>query len=394
MRRSPMLLSGLLALTIGLPAAAQKSDDGEQSLDTPRVHLTWMSIANWLFELNDVRILMDGYFTRVPAPPFFFGGGGGLAFTEAAFPIDVPMVLKVREAIGDPIHWVYTGHSHFDHSWDSPLWAALTGAQLIGSRSTCLQALGQNLPANQCSEILGGERLSLGDGVTGFVVRWNHSGSSANPEQHDPVELAAPPVPDPVTGGFRAGVSEDYPNGGGGRMMLFVVERGGTRVSFFVNDSASAVDLAVPIVVDGVNHGAPIDNLRAAMAEAALDSVDLWIGTGGRAVAELVVPVLLPRAYIPNHWDGLYAPFLAGLPLPYADANLTAYLAAQGIPILPQTQYMDGYALSPDGVERVENRELKAALGFALEQPFSPATIESAQRVDTALSADCDAPTQ
>jgi hypothetical protein len=351
-----------------------------------------MSIANWLFELNDVRILMDGYFTRVPGPPFFFGGGGGLAFTESAFPIDVPVVLKVREAIGDPIHWVYTGHSHFDHSWDSPLWAALSGAQLIGSRSTCLQAQGQNLPQSQCSELLGGERIGFGEGVTGYVVRWNHSGNSAsNPEQHDPVELRAPPVPDPQTGGFRAGVSEDYPNGGGGRMMLFVVERGGQRLSFFVNDSASAVDLDEPIVVDGVNYGAPIDNLSRALAEAGLDSVDLWIGTGGAAVAELVVPVLHPRAYIPNHWDGLYSPFLEGLPMRYADGRLSAYLAAEGVSMMPQTQYMDGYALSPAGIERLENRELKAALGFSVVQAFAKEP-ESAGPISGALPDDCDAP--
>jgi hypothetical protein len=392
MRRSPTLLSGILALTIGLPAAAQEGSADPPASGAPHVHLTWMSIANWLFELNDVRILMDGYFTRVPGPPFFFGGGGGLAFTEAAFPIDVQMVLRVREAIGAPIQWVYTGHSHFDHSWDSPLWAALTGAQLIGSRSTCLQAQAQNLPLTQCSEILGGERIQLGEGVTGYVVRWNHSGNSAgNPEQHDPVELLAAPVPDPVTGGLRAGVSEDYPNGGGGRMMLFVVERGGIELSFFVNDSASATDLAEPVVVDGVSYGSPIDNLSGALAEAGLDSVDLWIGTGSAAVAEIVVPVLHPRVYIPNHWDGLYSPFLAGLPRPYADAGLTAYLAAQGISILPQTQYMDGYALSANGVEPLANRELKASLGFSEVQSFPRAPIGAARLIGAPMSDTCDA---
>jgi L-ascorbate metabolism protein UlaG (beta-lactamase superfamily) len=391
-RGSPALLSGVLAITLGLPAPAQEGDAGPSTSDAPRVHLTWMSIANWLFELNDVRILMNGYFTRVPAPSFF-GGGGGLAFTQAAFPIDVPMVLRVREAIGAPIQWVYTGHSHFDHSWDSPLWAALTGAQLIGSRSTCLQAQAQNLPSTQCSELLGGEQIHFGEGVTGYVVRWNHSGNSAsNPEQHNPIELVAQPLPDPVTGGFRAGVSEDYPNGGGGRMMLFVVERGGLRLSFFVNDSASATDLAAPILVDGVNYGAPIDNLSRALAEAGLDSVDLWIGTGGSAVAALVVPVLHPRAYIPNHWDGLYSPFLAGLPRPYADAGLTRYLAAQGISILPQTQYMDGYVLSPNGVERLAHREWKASLGFSTAQSFSVAQSRAARSLSAPVPDDCDAP--
>jgi hypothetical protein len=141
-----------------------------------------------------------------------------------------------------------------------------------------------------------------------------------------------------------------------------------------------------------VSYGAPIDNLSRALADAGLDSVDLWIGTGGTAVAALVVPVLHPRAYIPNHWDGLYSPFLAGLPMPYADARLTAYLTAEGISILPQTQYMDGYELSSNGVERLENRELKEALGFSVVQSFSPAPDGAARLIGASLPDDCDAP--
>jgi len=111
----------------------------------------------------------------------------------------------------------------------------------------------------------------------------------------------------------------------------------------------------------------------------------------GAAVAALVVPVLHPRAYIPNHWDGLYSPFLAGLPMPFRDVALTAYLAAQGISLLPQTQYMDGYAITPGGVERLENRELKAALGFDVVQSFASAPIGAARLTGAALPDDCDA---
>jgi hypothetical protein len=302
------------------------------------------------------------------------------------------MVLRLRDAIAgqdDPVDWVYTGHSHFDHSFDSPLWSALTGAQLIGSQTTCLQALAQNLPPQQCTEVLGGERIHFGRGVTGYVVRWNHSGDPAvNPEQHNPVELTTPPIPDKVTGGLRGGVAEDYPNGGGGRMMLFVVERNGRKITFFVNNSASAVDLTDPIIVDGVNYGAPLDNLRRAMQQAGLHAVDLWIGTGGAPVAQLVVPVLHPRAYIPNHWDGLFNPFLPGLPFPYSDPTLASYLAAQHIPIYPQTQYMDGFLLTRDGVKRLENRRLKAKLGFSVVQQFPATTAQS--RLSAAADAQLD----
>ena len=165
----------------------------------------------------------------------------------------------------------------------------------------------------------GGEKIRLADGVTVRIVRFNHSGNSSNPIQHNPKELSGPPVPDPITGGFRAGVGEDYPNGGGGRALLFTVDNDAGQLSFFVNHSASDTDLNSPIIVDGVNYGAPLANLRAAMADAGLTKVDLWIGTGGRAVAQLIVPVLNPKVYLPNHWDGLFNSFWGGMPFPYVD---------------------------------------------------------------------------
>ncbi len=123
------------------------------------------------------------------------------------------------------------------------------------------------------------------------------------------------------------------------------------------------------------------------MQAAHLDSVDLWIRTGGTAVAQLVVPVLKPRAYIPNHWDGLYAPFFNGLPLPYRDPNLTAYLAAQGI--LPQTQYFDKYVLDRKGVAKVPNTAQKAKLGFPDVQPF-PAAASRAAAAQETTSTECE----
>ena len=55
------------------------------------------------------------------------------------------------------------------------------------------------------------------------------------------------------------------------------------RSRIFFNNSASAVDLEVPIVMDGVDYGAPLANLKKAMRDAGLTSVDLWIGRGRHA---------------------------------------------------------------------------------------------------------------
>jgi L-ascorbate metabolism protein UlaG (beta-lactamase superfamily) len=330
------------------------------------VDITWMSITNVYYELGPLHMLTDGYISRVPQGEFH-GGGGGLAETRTPQVPDSAAVARVLHAIAGAttIDVLLTGHSHFDHSFDTGTWAKLTGARIIGSRTTCFQVIAQRVPSERCTVVNGGETLRLSDGVTMRVVRWNHSGDSAtNPEQHDPVELDAVPRADPVTGGLRVGVAEDFPNGGGNRAFLFTVDGPDGRFSWFFQNSASAVDLDVPIVVNGVNYGAPIENLRAAMRDANLESVDLWIGTGGAPVAQLVVPVLKPKAFLPVHWDGLFGSFQAGVTKPYSDPALAAFLAQHGIQLIVPTQYMDKWRLDRSGVRPIENRAVKQALGF------------------------------
>ena len=269
-------------------------------------------------------------------------------------------------ALGGPssVNLLLTGHSHFDHSFDTATWSKLTGARIVGSRSTCFQALAEDVPKDRCSPVFGGETMSLGEGVTLRVVRWNHSGDpQKNPEQHNPVELAAVPRPDPKTGGLRAGVAEDFPNGGGNRGYLFVVDGPAGRFSWFWQNSASAVDLHVPIVVDGTSYGAPIENLKTALAAAKLQSVDLWMGTGGAAIAQLVLPVLKPKAYLPIHWDGLWGSFQAGAPK-YSDPELEQLLSKSGVHFVRPVQFMDKWRLDREGARPVSNAALKRALGF------------------------------
>lgn len=329
------------------------------------VELTWMSMSNLYYELGDLQILTDGYITRIPQDAFF-GGGGGLGSTTQAFKPDVGAVRHVLEVMGgaSSVDLLLTGHSHFDHSFDTATWSQLTGARIVGSKTTCFQAEAQSVPADRCVVVDGGERLALADGVALRVIRWNHSGDSAvNPEQHDPVELSAVPRLD-ATGGLRAGVAEDFPNGGGSRAFLFVIDGPDGRYSWFFQNSASAVDLDAPVVVDGRDFGAPLKNLEAALAAEGLDAVDLWIGTGGLAVAELVLPVLKPKAYLPVHWDGLWGAFLAGAPMPYSDPRLERFLAASGVRLVRPEQYFDKWRLDRSGIRSVRNDAAKQALGF------------------------------
>jgi hypothetical protein len=196
------------------------------------------------------------------------------------------------------------------------------------------------------------------------VIRWNHSGGPAqNPELHEPRELDDVPVPD-ARGALRAGVLEDFPNGGGNRAYLFTVDGPRGRFSWFFQDSGSPVDLREPLIVAGKNYGAPLDNLRAAMKVAGIDSVDLWIATGGRDMAALVLPVLKPKAYLPVHWDGLFGPFKAGPVQPYDDPEVASLLAEQGVRRIVPVQYMDKWRLDALGIRDLDNSVLKRKLGL------------------------------
>jgi hypothetical protein len=329
------------------------------------VDITWMSITNMHFAIGDQRIVADGYITRLPQELFHSGATGLAATRRGALP-DTAAVREVFEAIGGKraVNLLLTGHSHFDHTFDTPTWAKLSGARIVGSPTTCLQSRAAGLASSRCTPVYGGERISLARGIDMYVIRWNHSGDPAkNAEQHNAVELQAVPVPDSA-GGLRAGVAEDFPNGGGNRAYLFAVDGPGGRFSWLFQDSASAVDLRDRIVVDGKDYGAPLDNLRAAMKTAGLESVDLWIATGGRDVAELVLPVLKPKAYLPVHWDGLFGPFKAGPPQPYADAALGPLLAEHGVQRVVPLQYMDKWRLDAKGIRALDNSAVKRKLGF------------------------------
>ncbi len=173
-----------------------------------------------------------------------------------------------------------------------------------------------------------------------------------------------------ATGGLKAGVAEDFPNGGGNRAFLFTVDRPQGRYSWFYQNSASAVDMHVPIVIKGVDYGAPIENLKNAMRDAGLESVDLWIGTGGLPVAQLVVPVIKPKAHIPIHWDGLWQPFEAGMPWLFSDAADEDYLAKSGVKLLKPGQYMDKWRLDGTGISPMEKQGVSKELwGFRRSSP-------------------------
>jgi L-ascorbate metabolism protein UlaG (beta-lactamase superfamily) len=383
----------LMAVIVSLDAARS----GAVSAQPTHVRLTWMSVTNWLFEVGTTRILMDGYITRIPEAAF---SGVGFATATPTTP-DEPSIQRLIDALGDngKIDFILTGHSHFDHSFDTAVWAKLTGARIIGSRSTCLQAVAQGVPAAQCTAVEGGEVLPLGDQVTVRVVRWNHSGDVSTPMGrvlYTPMELVKSPSILAGSEGLRPGTLQDFPNGGGARAYLFTAITATGPVSWFYSNTGNADTFQQPEAIDEQffrAQGLPLDNLvivtqtsvpqenlRAAMKEAGLDQVEMWIGYSDRSLAAVVGKILRPKVHIPHHWDGLFSSFFAGAPYPYTAAegadDVAAALKTQSIVLLPPQQYMDTYQLTAQGVTPIANEEIKKQLGL----PPTPPTVSEAER--------------
>ena len=80
--------------------------------------------------------------------------------------------------------------------------------------------------------------------------------------------------------------------------------------------------------------------------------------------AELVLPILKPKAHLPVHWDGLWNPFLAGVTQPYSDPALEKLLASSGVNLLAPRQYMDKWRLDANGTRAISNEGIQKQLGF------------------------------
>jgi L-ascorbate metabolism protein UlaG (beta-lactamase superfamily) len=342
-----------------LPALPESRTAPASSVD-----IEWLSVTNVYLRVGTLGVLVDGYVTRLPQSAF---ADQTIVHSRGAYRPDSVAVARILALLGgsDAVRVLLSGHSHFDHSFDTAIWAKLTNAAVYGPRSTCYQIAAQDVPQSRCTAVRGGETISLGEGVTVRVVRWNHSGDHAvNPQQHDPAELTGVPTRDPANGGLRPGLAEDFPNGGGSRAYLFTIATREGPLTILFSNTGSPVDLDQPIVIDGTNYGAPIDNLRAALRDAGVASVDLWIASGGAPLARLVLPALRPKAYLPVHWDDYFAPIERGVAKPYADPALEALLDSAHVTLVRPAQYFDRWRLDRSGMHAVTNDAPKRALGL------------------------------
>jgi L-ascorbate metabolism protein UlaG (beta-lactamase superfamily) len=363
---------------------ALAAQEPEGPAPPPAVELTWLSVTNWLLQAGDTRILLDGYLTRIDRHLAEADGSSrGTARTDTA-----ELRRLLAPALPDlRADWVLVGHAHWDHAFDVPALAALTGARIAGARTVCHQAVGLGVDAERCTAVEGGESFEAGPGVRVRVVRWHHSGAASSDvgrRLRAPLELRAPPPVDPATAGLRPGFLDDYPNGGGGRGYLITVTTAAGPVTLFWSNSGNPETWDVPVSVDsaylreaGVDlshlEWAPPaeptrDALAAALRAEGLDGVDLWIGFGGPDHVRQVVETLRPRTFLPHHWDDFWSPMDDGPGATFDAGTLTPILDPAGIRLVIPAAYYDRFRLGTDDGLRTTNCELRTTTWCAAPQ--------------------------
>jgi glyoxylase-like metal-dependent hydrolase (beta-lactamase superfamily II) len=346
------------------------------------VSFTWLSNAGWVVEAGQTTLLLDGTVSRQGGPRPDPANPETL-FRPPTGP-DTASVRLVYEALGlsHGIDVILIGHGHPDHSFDTAVWTRLTGATVIGARSACYQAFAQGLPESECQIVEGGEVIELGPLLRVRVVRWHHAGAPGTPLGRlvqTPLELTTIPTPDAATGALRPSGVQDFPNGGGSRAFLFSYGEPGQALYWLVSDTGNPALFDTPAAgeEDGFTGlGVPMDNLeivdeelstrdhleRALRAEGSPD-VALWIGYWDPGHVAQVIPVLRPRAFIPNHWLG-QAFILDGLPRQLDNQRLEDLLQDAGVALLIQTAFGARYRLDGSGVHESPSDALRARLGI------------------------------
>lgn len=373
--------AGLLAL--GVAACGPSAPRAE-------VRLTWLSNTTWYVETAEVSVFLDAAVTRWRfSPPDF---GRPESFARAPVVSDTTLVHEVLDALGASgrASYILVGHGHTDHTIDLAAFARSTGAEIVGARTICIQAEAQGLEPGRCRAVEGGEVLHLSPHLEVRVVRWTHSGdprSRLGRFLQAPKELRRPPQVDAGTGAIGQAPWHGYPNGGGVRAYLFRYATEDGDLTWLASDSGNPFtfdsipqigpDYLADVGVDLSNlsfpepDGTPRAWLSEAVRAAAIDSVDLWLGYADLEHVRQVRGLLPSRVFVPHHWDAYLAGFRPGLARSFRRPALSAYLDSVGVRLLPQTQYVQTYVLTPEGIAAEPSTELQARLGIT-KAPAGP----------------------
>ncbi|MEM7137325.1 MAG: MBL fold metallo-hydrolase [Myxococcota bacterium] len=326
MRRAVVTVLVLTALTSCSGASDDPVAPGEAS-----VSFTWLGVTHWLVQHQDKTILLDAYFSR-PAPDVTEPTEEGL-----------DLMQRVLDAAGvDTIDLILVGHSHFDHAVDCGAVALRTGAQVVGTQTTCLVAEAEGLPSERCTIVGTGDRVDI-DGVSIRTIRTIHS----NPTGIGLFdELDRPP-----SNVFNVPI---------GGVVSFLIDFGDDLTVLYQNsigpldgDDSSLEDYAA--------------NLEAVLGDA--PDTTLWLSPVGflSDAAELTeyYDRVRPRFVLAHHWDGLTPDIEAGTVTSFQPSTaVTEATEAAGAALSTPDQYFDRFVLTPDALVRSDEAPVRDAFGL------------------------------
>ncbi|HET7232379.1 MAG TPA: hypothetical protein VFJ16_20395 [Longimicrobium sp.] len=112
-----------------------------------------MGTTSLLFTDRDgTSILMDGFVSRP----------GMLRVGLWTISPNCERIRSARDRLGPlKLAAVFSGHAHYDHAMDAPVWARMTDATLVGSRSVIMLGRGIGLPDSQDIVVRGGVPIAF-----------------------------------------------------------------------------------------------------------------------------------------------------------------------------------------------------------------------------------------
>lgn len=180
----------------GLPATSVHRDLAtatcQQIPPTAKPGLTvrFLGTTSLLLQDGDFTILSDGFVSRP----------GLLRVLLRKIEPDEERVRSVLECLNvSEIDAVFTNHSHYDHAMDAPVFARMTGAQLIGSKSTVNVGRGQGLPEHRMGTVQDGDTVRIGNFLLTFIE------STHSPNDREPGTIDRPLVPPARKSAWKTG---------------------------------------------------------------------------------------------------------------------------------------------------------------------------------------------
>ena len=239
-------------------------DDELAAPGPERVRVRWLGTAGFALEFQGTTLLFDPYVTRASLLR---------CVTSRLVPDAAAIAAHTPRADA-----IIVGHTHFDHALDVPAIAALTGAEVYGSRSAVTLCRASGLPDARLHDVEGSSGAQPVVAAVGpFELRFH-------PSAHSRLALGRIPFPGEIADCDHVPLrAEAYRCGA-----VFAVEiRVAGRVILHLG-SAELIEA----------------NLRVREPDLLLLCSAGW--TSSRDLPERVARAITPRAVLLSHWDDFF----------------------------------------------------------------------------------------